>query len=115
MTTTVLPLPPDLAKSETLRPLLQGASAWVDDLVSAWPMPLTVEWYRVTDGPFDDLVGVRISSENATAHGVLSAAQLADPTAYRQRLARVFDAMLNNSINEHHRRYKQLVSTGVEE
>ncbi len=115
MTTTILPLPPELAESDALRPLIEKAGAWVDDLVSDWPFPLTVEWYRVTNGPTEDLVGVRVSGENATAHGVLTPAQLAEPDAYRSRLAKVFNVMLQSSAGEHLRKYRLLSPSRVGE
>ena len=108
MTATVLPLPPDLAESDSLRPLAEQASAWVRDFVSDMAVPLTVEWYRVSNGPEDDLVGVRVSDEYATAHGVLSPPRIARPDDYKARVAKVFNVMLQSSAAEQLRRFRQL-------
>ena len=108
MTTTVLPLPPDLAESDTLRPLAEQASAWVTHFVADLPVPVTVEWYRFSNGPEGDLVGVRVSDEFATAHGVLSPFRPTRPDDYKARVAKVFNVMLQSSVKEQMRRVRQL-------
>ncbi len=114
MTTTILPLPPELAESDALRPLIEKAGAWVDDLVSDWPFPLTVEWYRVTNGAKPDSLGFRVSDEYATAHGALADGELADPDAYQPRLAKVLHAMMSPSMREFQRqsRLRNLTAVG---
>lgn len=108
MTATVLPLPPELTASDTLRPLAEQARAWVEDFVSDISVPITVEWYRVSNGPEGDLVGVRVSDEYATAHGVLSPSYLQRPSDYKARVAKVFNVMFRSSLDEQMRRYRQL-------
>lgn len=114
MTATVLPLPPELAKSRALHSLLEKAGEWVATLIDEyqWPTPVTVEWYPIANGEGETLIGARVTDGVAVANGLFRPTDLADEDRTIRRFNPVLRALIGSTIDEQERR-SRLVTVEV--
>jgi hypothetical protein len=97
-TRTFLPLPPDIAGSDELRPLVERANGWLDEQIPKWPTPLTVEWSGFANSGPEGVVALRLDGQDGKASGVFAANVLQDRSEFRTRLFPVIYALIDDTI-----------------
>jgi hypothetical protein len=102
-TRTFLPLPPDIAGSDELRPLVERANGWLADQLAGWPTPVTVSWYPVANAT-SPLVGLRVSDKYATADGQFRSSDFAEHRVFQYQLLPVLNKLIRNALDEIRRR-----------
>jgi hypothetical protein len=97
-TRTFLPLPPDIAGSDELRPLVERANGWLDEQIPEWPNPLTVEWYQYKPDEREGYVGVRFTDRYAHSLGLFPKTVLTDRDTFRTRMYPVLLSLTDNAL-----------------
>lgn len=98
-TRTFLPLPPDIAGSDELRPLVERANGWLDEQIPKWPTPLTVEWYQYRPDERDGYVGVRLADKYSHTLGLFQRDVLADRDVFRTRMFPVLFTLTDKALS----------------